>query len=192
MICRTENDTVLFAGTVSKIKFSPMKDRVSVEFAEHGNFEFEYCNNGKNARADHVRKSRFKVGEKLLAIGGQKTNADLSAYGYDLMRSGKVEQGSHMMISGKITGIIKMCENKVLTVIDENNRTYYVSASASMASKLEIGMNVAIECKVVKQSRCIGVDENGNFCHEKTKDCWKTCSKVPPKKKYIATDIMKI
>lgn len=135
-------EALLVEGLVNKVVFTPEKDKAVVTFDDGTSVEFR---NGKAPRADKIKKLRLSPGDRAAAIGAV-AGSETYAFGYDLLRSGKVEKGPIAIIIGKIVTVYKRKSAVYVSVKDDDERTYLISCPFWMESFVKEGRSGAFLC----------------------------------------------
>ena len=170
------HDTLLFSGTVSKISHSSEWNSATVEFAEHGKFEYEFL----DKKARHVKMSKFKIGQKLIAIGDLKEGTHLAATGKDIISSGIIEMKPFAIIAGRVSKIKEFGENRILTITDNNEVKYLVRCEKDISTEISLNMNVIVTCGTTMKRDCL------YWCSKR--DC-DNCKLVEKKKYYNVLNV---
>lgn len=144
--------TILICGKVSHIAFYADRESVLVEFSEEGGYTFEFNNRNKK-RAEHIRKLRIHEGDAVLAIGKISKGSAIRVFGYELLRSGKVSQGSYAIVKGEVKNCMKM-KNANILFLNSGKQNFVVSACEETAQAAKTGCEIALPCHVENHLIC--------------------------------------
>lgn len=177
------NEAVMIGATVADVRFSPEKGKAFVEFADEGNFVFEFRNTPKNGpKADHIRKLRLKKGDKVVAIGAHGGSGTYG-FGYDLKRSGRVGEGEYSLLRGMVERIVKAGSKTVVVLRSDDGKSFMASAPKAIVARISEGNVVTFKCATEDKVEC------ETPCAKFSKSRCATCRKNRPQKRYEVLEV---